>query len=155
MYNKHFGFREKPFDVTPNPRLFYTNPVYQEAYAALLYGIRERKGFVVLTGEVGTGKTTLLRRLMENLEATVRFVFVFNTSMTFDEILTYACDELGLTASGKRFMVPLAVACSILTIVGTFYSPPGGVLVAGIINRFLTLFAVWGVTILSLQKRLT
>ena len=62
---------------------------------------------------------------------------------------------LASSASGKRFMVPLAAACSILTIVGTFYSPPGGVLVAGIINRFLTLFAVWGVTILSLQKRLT
>lgn len=62
---------------------------------------------------------------------------------------------LASSASGKRFMVPLAAACSVLTIVGTFYSPPGGVLVAGIINRFLTLFAVWGVTILSLQKRLT
>ena len=62
---------------------------------------------------------------------------------------------LASSASGKRFMVPLAAACSIPTIVGTFYSPPGGVLVAGIINRFLTLFAVWGVTILSLQKRLT
>ena len=66
MYTSYFGFREKPFHVTPDPRFFYTNPVYQEAYATLLYGIRERKGLIVLTGEVGTGKTTLLRKLMDN-----------------------------------------------------------------------------------------
>ncbi len=96
MYTSYFGFREKPFNVTPDPRFFYTNSVYQEAYATLLYGIRERKGFVVLTGEVGTGKTTLLRRLMDNLEATVRFVFIYNTTMSFDELLSFTCEELGL-----------------------------------------------------------
>jgi general secretion pathway protein A len=58
MYNSYFGFREKPFNVTAD-RFFYTNPVYQEAYATLLYGIRERKGLIALTGGVGTGKTTL------------------------------------------------------------------------------------------------
>ena len=63
MYTDYFGFHEKPFSVTPDPRFFYTNPRYQEAYASLLYGIHERRGFVVLTGEVGTGKTTLLRCL--------------------------------------------------------------------------------------------
>ena len=62
---------------------------------------------------------------------------------------------LASSPSGKRFMVPLAATCSILTVLGTFYSPPGGVLLAGIINRFLTLFAIWGVTILSLQERRT
>ena len=50
MYTEYFGFREKPFNVTPDPRFYYTNPSYEEAYASLLYGIRERKGFVVLTG---------------------------------------------------------------------------------------------------------
>jgi general secretion pathway protein A len=79
MYIDYFGFQEKPFSVTPDPRFFYTNPSYQEAYASLLYGIHERRGFIVLTGEIGTGKTTLLRRLMENMEPNVRFVFFYNT----------------------------------------------------------------------------
>jgi general secretion pathway protein A len=97
MYTEYFGFREKPFNVTPDSRFFYANSAYQEAYANLLYGIRERKGFVVLTGEVGTGKTTLLRRLMVNLEANVRFVFFYNTTLTFEELLRFTCTELGLT----------------------------------------------------------
>jgi general secretion pathway protein A len=103
MYTNHFGFREKPFNVTPDPRFVYMNPAFKEAYASLLSGIRERKGFVVLTGEVGTGKTTLLRVLMKNLEATVRFVYFYNTTLSFEELLTYACEELGLeTGSGGR-----------------------------------------------------
>jgi general secretion pathway protein A len=96
MYTDYFGFREKPFGVTPDPRFFYTNPCYQEAYASLLYGIRERRGFIVLTGEVGTGKTTLLRRLMQHMESNVRFVFFYNTTLTFEELLDFMCEELGL-----------------------------------------------------------
>jgi general secretion pathway protein A len=101
MYTSYFGFREKPFNVTPNPRFFYTNPSYQEAYANLLYGIHERKGFLVLTGEVGTGKTTILRRLMENLESNLRFVFFYNTTLTFEELLSFICEELGLRFHGE------------------------------------------------------
>jgi general secretion pathway protein A len=101
MYNDYFGFREKPFNVTPDPRYFYTNPIYQEAYASLLYGIRERKGFIVLTGEVGTGKTTLLRRLMNNPEENVRLVFFYNTTLTFEELVSFACEELGLPVKGS------------------------------------------------------
>jgi len=101
MYTSYFGFREKPFSATPDPRFFYTNPAYQEAYATLLCGIRERKGFIVLTGEVGTGKTTLLRRLMDNLEGTVRFVFFYNTNLTFEELLTFTCSELALSVKGR------------------------------------------------------
>ena len=74
MYNRYFGFLESPFSVTPDPRFFYTNPVYQEAYATLRYGIEAKKGFIVITGEVGTGKTTLLRKLLRNLEDTVHSV---------------------------------------------------------------------------------
>lgn len=101
MYNEYFGFREKPFNVTPDPRYFYTNPIYQEAYASLLYGIRERKGFIVLTGEVGTGKTTLLRRLMNHPEENVRLVFFYNTTLTFEELVSFACEELGLPVKGS------------------------------------------------------
>jgi len=96
MYTDYFGFREKPFGVTPDPRFFYTNPCYQEAYAGLLYGIHERRGFIVLTGEVGTGKTTLLRRLMQHMESNVRFVFFYHTTLSFEELLDFMCEELGL-----------------------------------------------------------
>lgn len=100
MYNDYFGFREKPFNVTPDPKYFYTNPIYQEAYASLLYGIRERKGFIVLTGEVGTGKTTLLRKLMNSPEENIRLVFFYNTTLSFEELVSFACDELGLLVKG-------------------------------------------------------
>jgi type II secretory pathway predicted ATPase ExeA len=100
VYTAHFGLREKPFNVTPDPRFYYANPVYREAYASLLSGVQERKGFVVMTGEVGTGKTTLLRMLMANLEATVRFAYLYNTTLSFEEILTYTCDELGIAVEG-------------------------------------------------------
>ncbi|HEY6200450.1 MAG TPA: AAA family ATPase [Candidatus Binatia bacterium] len=100
MYNEYFGFREKPFNVTPDPKFFYTNPIYQEAYASLLYGIRERKGFIVVVGEVGTGKTTLLRRLMREPDENVSFVFFYNTTLSFEELVTFACDELDLPVKG-------------------------------------------------------
>jgi type II secretory pathway predicted ATPase ExeA len=100
VYTAHFGLREKPFNVTPDPRFYYANPVYREAYASLLSGVQERKGFVVMTGEVGTGKTTLLRMLMANLEATVRFAYLYNTTLSFEELLTYTCDELGIAVEG-------------------------------------------------------
>src|SRR5919108_959157 len=96
MYTDYFGFREKPFTITPDPRFFYTNPSYQEAYASLLYGIHERRGFIVLTGEIGTGKRTLLRRLMGGMETHIRFVFFYNTTLTFEEILDFICQELRL-----------------------------------------------------------
>src|SRR5919106_2349417 len=96
MYTDYFGFREKPFGVSPDPRFFYTNPCYREAYASLLYGIQERRGFIVLTGEIGTGKTTVLRRIMEHVESNVHCVFFYNTTLTFEELLDFICEELGL-----------------------------------------------------------
>jgi general secretion pathway protein A len=96
MYTDYFGFREKPFSITPDPRFFYTNSCYQEAYTSLLYGIYERRGFMVLTGEIGTGKTTLLRRLMENMESHIRFAYLCNTMLTFEELLDLICQEFRL-----------------------------------------------------------
>jgi general secretion pathway protein A len=101
MYTNYFGLREKPFNVTPDPRFFYANPVYHEAYATLLAGVQERKGFIVMTGEVGTGKTTLLRMLMANVEAAVRFAYLYNTTLSFEELLAYTCDELGIKVEGE------------------------------------------------------
>jgi type II secretory pathway predicted ATPase ExeA len=97
MYASYFGCREQPFRITPDPRFFYANGGYEEAYANLLYGIRQRKGFIVLTGEVGTGKTTLLRRLMDELDKSVHFVFFYNTKLTFEEMLDFICQDFGLS----------------------------------------------------------
>jgi general secretion pathway protein A len=100
MYTRYFQLSEKPFNATPDPRFQYTNRCYREAYATLLYGIRERKGFIALTGEVGTGKTTLLRRLMEEMNPAIKVVFVYNTTLSFDELVEFICVELGIPVAG-------------------------------------------------------
>jgi len=100
FYAKYFGFEVEPFSVTPDPRFFYESPMYREAYAGLLFGVTGRKGFIGLTGEVGTGKTTLLRRLMASLETRARFVFVYNPTLTVDELLSFICAEWGMPVEG-------------------------------------------------------
>jgi general secretion pathway protein A len=104
MYSEFFGFREKPFNVTPDPRFFYANAAYEEAYASLVYGIQERKGFVTLIGEVGTGKTTLLRRLMTNLALPNEFVYLCYSTPSFEEFLTFICGDLGMEVEGKGYL---------------------------------------------------
>jgi len=90
--------------MTPDPRFFYANSGNEEAYASLLYGIRERKGFITLIGEVGTGKTTLLRRLMTNLEEPNHFVYFCYSTPSFDEFLSFICADLGLRVDGKGYL---------------------------------------------------
>jgi general secretion pathway protein A len=97
MYCQFFGFSEKPFDVTPDPSFLYLTAGHREALSALIYGIRERRGFVVLIGEVGTGKTTLLNALSSRLDQNVHMAFIFNTDMSFQQMLNMALIELGLT----------------------------------------------------------
>ena len=82
MLHSHFGFREMPFGVTPDPRFFYSHPHYLEGLAALVHGIEAKKGFMLVTGEVGTGKTILLRKLMRHLDGHVHFVFVSNSHLS-------------------------------------------------------------------------
>lgn len=108
MYTSYFGFREVPFSITPDPQLFYSNALYQEALATLFYGIKNKKGFIVITGDVGTGKTTLLRKLMRNLDAADHAVFIFNTHLSFLELLQLILLELGLAANkGKNKLAML------------------------------------------------
>jgi general secretion pathway protein A len=109
MYTEYFGFREKPFNITSDPSIFYTNSTYQRAYANLLYGVCERKGLTVLTGEVGTGKTTLLRRLIQNLENTVHFVFFYYTTQTFDDLLDFILNDLGVSGQAEGYMQKIEV----------------------------------------------
>src|SRR3954462_12412130 len=101
MYHEHFGFSEPPFSITPDPRFFYANSVYLEAYASLRYGIEAKRGFIAITGEVGTGKTTLLRKLMRELHNVIDFVFVVNTDVTFTELLRVILNDLSLPSAGK------------------------------------------------------
>lgn len=95
MYRAFFGFREKPFNLTPDPKFLYLNASYREALAALHYGVTERKGFVSLIGEAGTGKTTLLRRLLSEIPRETRSVLVINPAIGFEEMLRFILTDLG------------------------------------------------------------
>jgi general secretion pathway protein A len=94
MYEAHFGLKVKPFAVTPDPRFLYSGRSHREALAALVYGVKERRGFIRLVGEVGTGKTTLLRALLEGLDVSVRTVLITHTTIDRDELLQMILDEL-------------------------------------------------------------
>lgn len=101
VYNAHFGFRESPFGLTPDPQFFYFNAVYREALATLAYGFEARKGFIVVTGETGTGKTTLLRQLMRGLEPRFKTAYIFNTLVSFTDLLHLILTDLGLQGSAE------------------------------------------------------
>lgn len=96
MYCNFYGFFEKPFEVTPDPKFLYLNPGHRETQASLLYGIRERKGFIAVLGEAGTGKTTLLRSVLDRLSEDVKVAYVFNTDVTFEEMFRVVLLDLGL-----------------------------------------------------------
>jgi general secretion pathway protein A len=95
------GFRVQPFNDIPDPRFFYANPVHDAAYATLLYGIQERKGFITLIGEAGTGKTTLLH-MIEGLEKPIRTALFNKTTLTFDELLDCLCFDFDLPVKEGR-----------------------------------------------------
>ena len=89
MYTEFYNLKEKPFELTSSPRFLYLGEVHKEALAFLTYGVVERKGFVLLTGDVGTGKTTVLRTLLSRLNADVRYVHLANPPRTADEFMEY------------------------------------------------------------------
>jgi len=94
MYNEHFGIEEKPFSMAPDPRYLYMSAGHREAFAHLLYGIKEEGGgFVLLSGEVGTGKTTVCRCLLEQLPEQTNVAMIFNPKVTSLELLASICDE--------------------------------------------------------------
>lgn len=101
MYARFFGFREKPFEITPDPRFLYLSENYKEALAYLTYAVRERKGFTVITGEVGTGKTTMIQTLLSKLDGRTRTAYLFNPKLGSTDFLHYICEDLGLE-SQKR-----------------------------------------------------
>lgn len=96
MYLAFFGLNEKPFSITPDPRYLYLSERHAEAMAHLLYGINEAGGFVQLTGEVGTGKTTIVRSLLAQAPKTAEIALILNPKMTAPEFLLTICEELGI-----------------------------------------------------------
>ena len=96
MYNAFFGFKLNPFNLSPDPHFLYRSDQHEEALANLIYGVQSRKGFIVLTGEVGTGKTTMLECLRDYLFAQrIEFAFIFNSRITpieFFEMIAYDLD---------------------------------------------------------------
>jgi len=104
MYKTFYSLKRNPFEITPDPSFLFATRRHNEALAALYYGVRRHKGFVVLTGEVGTGKTLLLRCLLQLLKQSddVKYAYVFNGRLSPLEFLQYIAGDLGLPAAGKN-----------------------------------------------------
>src|ERR1700743_4026491 len=97
MYNAFFGLRESPFNLSPDPSFLFRSSQHEEALANLIYGVQSRKGFVVLTGEVGTGKTTMLECLRDFLHTQqIAFASLFNSRLTVEQFFEMLAYDFGL-----------------------------------------------------------
>ncbi|OIP44090.1 MAG: hypothetical protein AUK28_11080 [Desulfobacterales bacterium CG2_30_60_27] len=97
MYEKFYGLSEKPFRIVPNPNFLYLTAKHQNALTTLEYGVSEGIGFTLLTGDIGTGKTTLIRYLLNEIEATMDIAVIFNTNVSADQLLNLILQEFELT----------------------------------------------------------
>ncbi|HMF09343.1 MAG TPA: AAA family ATPase, partial [Thermoanaerobaculia bacterium] len=95
MYEKFYGFREAPFNITPDPRFLFFSDKHREAFNHVLFGIRERKGFILVTGEVGAGKTTVCRAVLTALDSRYRTALILNPILTGTQMLRAILVELG------------------------------------------------------------
>jgi len=103
MYCDFFGFSEKPFTITPNPHFMYLSSVHREAFARLVYGVDNHSGFIALTGEVGTGKTTMLRTLMGHLDQEkYRNALILNSHLSRVQLLANICSEFEIKVKHKN-----------------------------------------------------
>ena len=107
MYESFFGFSEKPFNITPDPKYLYLSGQHQEAIAHLRYGIEQRGGFVVITGEIGTGKTTLCRYLLNQMDERTEGAIIFNPNLSEIELLKSINEDFGIDSSAdtKRDLI--------------------------------------------------
>lgn len=109
MYLEYYGLTDPPFDITPNPRFLFYSAKHREAFNHLMYGIRERKGFVQLTGEVGAGKTTLCRAMLEQLDSQYSTALILNPVMSANELMQAIAMEFGLRVTGLDRLETLTV----------------------------------------------
>ena len=108
MYEEFFGLKEKPFRMTPDPRYFYPSPKHTDALNHMVYAIEERRGFVVITGEIGSGKTTLSRVLFQKLDPTTKTAIIRNTHLSSKDLVTEMMEELEISVdprATKRAMI--------------------------------------------------
>ena len=111
MYQSHFGLSEPPFSIAPAPRYLYMSQRHQEALAHLLYGVSGDGGFVLLTGEVGTGKTTICRCLLEQIPESCDVAYIFNPKLTVEELLSTICVEFGIVFPAGNTSIKVFVDC--------------------------------------------
>ncbi len=111
MYQSYFGLAEAPFSIAPAPHYLYMSQRHQEALAHLLYGVNGDGGFVLLTGEVGTGKTTVCRCLLEQIPETCDVAYIFNPKLTVEELLSTICTEFGIACPPGNTSIKVFVDC--------------------------------------------
>src|SRR3989442_11831931 len=100
MYSSHFGLEAQPFGLSPDPKYLYLSPEHREAMAAVQYGVLDRRGFLTLVGEVGTGKTTILYSLISRFDREIQTAYIAYTLQSFEELLAAALRDLGVQAPG-------------------------------------------------------
>ncbi|MEA3560215.1 MAG: AAA family ATPase [Candidatus Omnitrophota bacterium] len=128
MYRDFFGLKEKPFNVTPDPKFLFFSKKHQEAFSHLIYGIKEKKGFIEITGEIGAGKTTLCRALLSCLDKKTKTALILNSNLPPTQMLRAIVGEFAITPNGKskkalldalnRFLIEqLSLGCNVVLIV--------------------------------------
>ena len=115
MYEKFYGFKENPFSITPDPKFFFPSQKHTEALDSLIYTVMERRGFAVITGEIGSGKTTICRTLLNRLGSGTKVAMITNTYITPKQLLSSILEDLGIIYNGgtksnflfrlKRFLI--------------------------------------------------
>lgn len=102
MYKKYFSFKCKPFELIPNPDFLYPSSTHKKAITYLDYGIKEKSGFILITGEIGSGKTTIIRNLIKNLNGTINVSKINNTKVTSEQLISMVNEDFGLDIKGKN-----------------------------------------------------
>ena len=102
MYEQFYNFTEKPFNLTPDPKYFFSSKEHEEALNSLIYTVNERKGFAVITGEIGSGKTTICRTLLNKLDSQAKTAIITNTYLTGKQLIQLALEDFGIQTKTKN-----------------------------------------------------